>query len=75
MATKTHCPRGHDIAIVGRVRSNGRCNECQRIGSREYKARNHALILERARLDRELNLRVFGRTHRPKEITTHDHMS
>lgn len=59
---KTHCPQGHDISVVGRVRSNGRCMECQRIHSREYKARNHELILERARLDRELNVRLYGRT-------------
>lgn len=62
MAIKTHCHHGHDISVVGRVRSNGRCNECQRIHSREYKARNHEFVLEQGRLDRELKRRLFGKT-------------
>lgn len=66
MPRKTHCAHGHDIAIVGRVRSNGQCAECQRIHSRDYKTRNHALVIERARLDRELNRSIFGVARPPK---------
>jgi hypothetical protein len=62
MATKTHCPRGHDISVVGRNKSNGRCAECQRIHSREYKERNKEQIRENGRLDRELYRQTFGKT-------------
>jgi hypothetical protein len=66
MTTKTHCPQGHDIAIVGRNSSNGRCAECQRIHSREYKARNQERIREQGRLDRELYRRVLGKAATPR---------
>lgn len=36
-AKKTHCVRGHEIAVVGR-NSRGRCRECQRTENRRYNA-------------------------------------
>lgn len=54
---KTHCNKGHVIAVVGRY-PDGKCRECDRQRYRRYYYRNHEMVLakcrENKRLDREL---------------------
>ncbi len=69
-----HCPRGHDISVVGRARSNGECRECAREYARKkygYKrtAADLKMHCRNGHLRSENNTRTVKRVRDGKEKT------